>query len=277
MRPLNVKILLSCGALILFVLLFMAPKIGESKQSKENKMAVTANIDLKGNVEMYLNIATKSLDPGLKKQVDLFEQTAQKDISFSDTLARFWDKQKRPDLASFILEKKAQRSAKAYDWFNAGNRYYYSVQFTQDETERPLLLQSAIRCFKNGLKQDPTNTDSQIMMASCYLEGGIGSPMEAIGILKDIEKRDSNNVKLQLTFAFFSLKSNQTDKAILRFKKVLQLDPNYIEAYLHLADIYEQMNDVSKTIEMLEQYAAKTNDPTSKLEVEKYIKQLKLK
>jgi tetratricopeptide (TPR) repeat protein len=277
MRPSKVKILLSCGALILFVLLFMAPKIGESKQSKENKMATSANSDLKGNVEMYLNMAARSLDPGLKKQADLLEKTAVKDIVFSDSLARFWDKQKRPDLASFILEKKAQRSNKADDWFTAGNRYYYSVQFTQDETERPLLLQSAIRCFKSGLKQDPTNTDSQIMMASCYLEGGIGAPMEAIGILKEIEKKDSSNIKLQLTFAFFSLKSNQTDKAIYRFKKVLQLDPNYIEAYLHLADIYEQMNDVNKTIEMLEQYAAKTNDPTSKLEVEKYIKQLKLK
>jgi tetratricopeptide (TPR) repeat protein len=277
MRPFTVKILLSAGALILFVLLFMAPKIGSGNQSKENKMANTAGNDLKGNVEMYLNIAAKSLDPGLKKQADLLQTTAQKDIRFSDSLARFWDKQKRPDLASYILEKKAEGSNTAEDWFTAGNRYYYSVQFIQDETERPLLFQSAIRCFKNGLKKEPGNTDSQIMMASCYLEGGIGAPMEAIGVLKEIEKKDSTNIKLQLTFAFFSLKSNQTDKAIARFKKVLQLDPNYIEAYLHLADIYEQMNDVNKTIEMLEQYVAKTNDPTAKLEVEKYIKQLKLK
>jgi lipopolysaccharide biosynthesis regulator YciM len=113
-------------------------------------------------------------------------------------------------------------------------------------------------------------------MASCFVEG-TESPMDGVTLLKEIEKKDSNNVKLQLTFAFFSVKSNQTDKAITRFKKVLQLDPNYIEAYLHLADIYEQMNDVNKTIEVLQQYAAKTTDPTAKLEVEKYIKQLKLK
>jgi predicted Zn-dependent protease len=276
MSPKHVKLILSVGAVGLFVLLFMAPKIGSSSQSKENKMASKASIDLKGNVDMYLNMAERSLDPGLKKEADLLETTALKDITFSDSLARFWDKQKRPDLASYVLEKKAERSNKASDWFTAGNRYYYSVQFIADETERPLLFQSAIRCFKSGLKQEPGNVDSQIMMASCYVEG-TESPMDGVTLLKEIEKKDSNNIKLQLTFAFFSVKSNQTDKAITRFKKVLQLDPNYIEAYLHLADIYEQMNDVNKTIEMLEQYAAKTTDPTAKLEVEKYIKQLKLK
>ena len=276
MSPKQVKIVLSVGALGLFVLLFMAPKVVSSERSKEKKMASKANIDLKGNVEIYLNMAARSLKPGLKTQIDQFEKAAQKDIAFSDSLARFWDKQKRPDLASYILEKKAERTNKAADWFTAGNRYYYSVQFTGDETERPLLFQSAIRCFKSGLKQEPANIDSKIMMASCYVEG-TDAPMEGVTLLKEIEKKDSNNVKLQLTFAFFSVKSNQTDKAITRFKKVLQLDPNYIEAYLHLADIYEQMNDVNKTIEMLQLYAAKTTDPTAKLEVEKYINQLKLK
>lgn len=276
MSPKHVKLVLSVGAVGLFVLLFIAPKVGSSEKPKENKMASKANIDLKGNVEMYLNMAAKSLDPGLKTQAEQLEKAAQKDITFSDSLARFWDKQKRPDLASYVLEKKAERSNKAADWFAAGNRYYYSIQFTNDETERPLLFQSAIRTYKSGLKLEPGNTDAQIMMASCYVEG-TESPMEGVSLLKEIEKKDSNNVKLQLTFAFFSVKSNQTDKAIARFNKVLQIDPNYIEAYLHLADIYEQMNNVDKTIEMLENYAAKTTDPTTKLEVEKYIKQLKLK
>lgn len=276
MSPKQVKIILTVGAVGLFVLLFIAPKVGSGKQPKENKMASKANIDTKGNVEMYLNMATKSLDPGLKTQVEQLEKAAQKDIVFSDSLARFWDKEKRPDIASYILEKKAERSNTAADWFTAGNRYYYSIQFINDETERPLLFQSAIRCFQNGLKKDPNNIDSQIMLASCYVEG-TDSPMEGVSLLKEIERKDSNNLKLQLTFAFFSVKSDQADKAIARFNKVLQLDPNFIEAYLHLADIYERMNNVDKTIEVLELYAAKTNDPTAKLEVEKYIKQLKLK
>ena len=99
--------------------------------------------------------------------------------------------------------------------------------------------------------------------------------MKGITLLREVEKTDSNNVKLQMSFAFFSVKSQQWDKAIKRFQKVLQIDPLFIEAYLHLADAYEQKGDKSKTIEMLEKYASITEDAMAKQEVLKYIDQLK--
>jgi tetratricopeptide (TPR) repeat protein len=94
-------------------------------------------------------------------------------------------------------------------------------------------------------------------------------------MLREIEKTDSNNVTLQLNFAFFSVKSQQWDKAIKRFEKVLQVDSTYIEAYLHLADAYEQSGQKNKTIEMLEKYKSKTDDAMSRQEIDKYIQQLK--
>lgn len=278
MSPKQVKLILSVGAVILFVLLFIAPKVGNSGQKSSMSMGQgkPAPINANANVEMYLNMANGSLSTELRTLADNFIKQSVKDPVFFDSIAKFWDQQKRPDLASHYLEKKALRTNTAKDWFLAGNRYYYSIQFIRDETERPVLYQCAIRSFKNGLKLEPNNNDSKIMLASCFVEG-TDSPMEGISLLKEVERNDSNNVKLQVTFAFFSVKSGQMDKAITRFNKVLELDPDYIEAYLHLADIYEQMNNLDKTVEALEKYAARTNDPTAKLEVEKYIKQLKSK
>ena len=60
-------------------------------------------------------------------------------------------------------------------------------------------------------------------------------PMKGIGLLREVEKTDSNNVKLQLTFAFFSVKSQQWDKAIKRFNKVLII----AVSYTHL-DVYKR-------------------------------------
>lgn len=276
MSPKQVKIVLSGGALVLFVLLFIAPKVvsSEKAETSQRESRPMGNLNLNATVEVYLNMVLKTLDSDSKTKVNQFTVAATKQLFYMDSLSKLWDRLKRPDLASYFLEQKAIKSNTASDWFTAGNRYYYSVQFINDETERPILFQSAIRCFKNGLKLEPTNTDSKIMMASCYVEG-TEAPMEGITLLKEVEKKDSNNVKLQLTFAFFSVKSGQTDKAISRFNKVLSLDSTYIEAYLHLADIYEQQNNIDKTINALEKYASKTNDPTAKLEVEKYIKQLK--
>ena len=265
------QVLLIVGALVLFVLLFIAPKLAPKNTEGDDHSPEKVLVSTDGNLAIFLNLALKNTGPDQKQILD--KLIAAKNY---DSLAVTWGKLKRPDLAAYYAEESAKLKNVADDWFKAGNRYYYSVQFTQDKSEVPVLYQSAMRCFKKGLEVDPKNVDAKIMLASCYVEGS-QDPMEGVSRLKEIEKTDSNNVKLQLTFAFFSVKSQQLDKAINRFKKVLQIDSTYIEAYLHLADAYEQQGQTDKTIEMLEKYSAKTPDVTARIEIDKYIKQLKQK
>lgn len=266
------QILLVISALVLFVLLYFVPKTHTPSHEEDagHNHTQALKADNNASLDVYLNVSLKSLDPAKKTQYDALIKSEQ-----FDSLSGFWDKLKRPDLASVFTERKAQKLNKADDWFKAGNRYYYAVQFSGDKTEVPVLYQCAMRCFDKGLKLEPKNTDARIMLASCFVEGG-QDPMQGISMMREIEKTDSNNVKLQLSFAFFSVKSGQTDKAILRFNKVLALDSNYIEAYLHLADAYERLGDEEKTIKALESYAAKTDDVMAKVEVLKYIEKLKL-
>jgi tetratricopeptide (TPR) repeat protein len=129
-------------------------------------------------------------------------------------------------------------------------------------------------CFEKGLEKEPNNIDARIKLASCYVDG-TADPMKGIGMLRDIEKTDSNNVDLQLAFAAFSSKSGQLDKAIRRFEKVIQLKPDYLEAYLYLADAYEQLGNKPKTIETLQKYADLVPDKEAKNEIKKYIDKLK--
>ena len=271
MGPKKIQVLLISGALILFVLLFIAPKIGTPEERSELQGTGKVVVPDNATLDVYLNLAIKNLELSLKKQLDQLGKTRK-----SDSISGFWDKLKRPDLASYYAEESAGKENTASAWFKAGSRYYYAVQFSKDKTEIPVLYQCAMRCFNKGLKLNPKDTDAKIMLASCYVEGS-ADPMEGVSRLREIEKTDSNNVKLQLTFAFFSVKSGQFDKAIKRFSKVLAIDSSYIEAYLHLADAYEQQGDNVKTIEVLETYAAKTPDATEKSEINKYIQQLKTK
>ncbi len=265
------QVVLVAGALLLFVLLFIASKTapahseGDGHDHSSEKVKVNEN----ANLDIYVSMALKNLEPAKKSLVETLISAVK-----NDSVAAFWDKSKRPDIASVYVEQLAQKSGKAADWIKAGNRYYYSIQFTPDKTEVPLLYQCAMRCFSKGLKLEPANTDAKIMLASCYVEG-TSDPMQGITLLKEVEKKDSNNVKLQLSFAFFSVKSGQMDKAIARFNKVLAIDSNYIEAYLHLADAYERKGEVQKTISVLEKYSAKTTDVTARVEINKYIEQLK--
>jgi tetratricopeptide (TPR) repeat protein len=275
MKPTQLKILFSVGAIVLFVLLFYAPRISQIEnttvgQSSPQKKGFNTNQTIK----VYLGMAKKSLDKNLFDRLVSIQKKSDSNSTYFDSLVTFWDNLKRPDLAALQLEEKASKENKASDWELAGNRYYYSIRFVRDESEHQALFSSAARCFEKCLKIDPTIIDAKIMLASCLVESS-GDPMSGISLLREVENVDSNNVKLQLTFAYLSINSGQKDKAIKRFEKVLEIDSTYLEAYLHLADLFEQTNKPEKTIEMLENYEAKTNDPTAKVEVAKYIKQLK--
>ncbi len=261
-------------AVVLFVLLFLAPKThtGDLKaKGSEFKLAETV-----ASIETFITMATKSLKPEEKSTYDALLASAKS--SKVDTayvsVVEFWDKQKRPDFASYFVEQIAERKQTSLAYVKAGDRYYYSVRFIKDNNEIPALYQSAIRCYEKAIEKDAKNVDAKIQLAACFVEDA-KDPMKGIGLLREVEKTDSNNVKLQLTFAFFSVKSQQWDKAIKRFNKVLEIDPLYIEAYLHLADAYEQQGQTNKTIEMLEKYASVTDDAMAKKEVLKYIEQLK--
>lgn len=261
-------------ALVLFVLLFLAPKTHSGKlETKVDEMAKTTEVV---SLETFIAMATKTLKPDEKNKYDalLKSATNSKIDSAFNTVVQFWDKQKRPDFAAYFVEQTAKRKQTSLAYYKAGERYYYAVRFTKDNNEIPTLYQSAIRCYQEAISMDAKNIDAKIQLAACFVEDG-KDPMKGIGLLREVEKTDSNNVKLQLTFAFFSAKSQQWDKAIKRFENVLRIDPLYIEAYLHLADAYEQQGQKAKTIEMLEKYASLTEDAMAKQEVLKYIEQLK--
>ena len=265
------QIILVVVSICAFVLLFLAPKTHTGKtevMSKETAPVAT--------VESFLTMVLKTLNAEDKKTYDVLLTAATAssvDTSFVPVV-QFWDKQKRPDLAAYFVEKIANRKPSSTTFLKAGDRYYYSVRFIKDNNEIPALYQSAMRCYKTAIDKDAKNAEAKIQLAACYVEG-TQDPMKGITLLREVEKTDSNNVKLQMSFAFFSVKSQQWDKAIKRFQKVLQIDPLFIEAYLHLADAYEQKGDKSKTIEMLEKYASITEDAMAKQEVLKYIDQLK--
>jgi tetratricopeptide (TPR) repeat protein len=261
------QILLVSVTLILSVLLYFAPRTAPAKQELKANAATVPS----GSVESYLSMALKQLPAEESgRYQELLAARAY------DSLAFFWDRLRRPDLASLAIEKRALQTNSAADWMKAGNRYYYAVQFSQDRNEIPLLYESAMRCFGKAAAIDPADVQARIMLASCYVERS-ASPMEGISMLREIEKTDSNNVQLQLSFAFFSVKSGQFDKAIRRFRKVLEIDSSYIEAYLHLADVHERRGEIDKTIEMLEAYTSRTTDALARTEITKYIQQLKKK
>jgi len=264
------------GSAFLIVLLFLANtkfsnKKGDQKLP-ENEGLVNANNDSLG---FLVEQAKLSLNEGQRVAFDKMEgnlkSSEPKEASFIQII-RFWDSLRRPAIAAYYKEKSAFVISTEENWLEAGNRYFSATRFVK-ETEKQMLFIKAMACFNKTLEIAPNNVEAKINLGACYVEGS-SDPMKGIGILREVEKIDSNNINLQLNFAFFSGKSGQWDKAIARFNKVLKIQPDYIEAYLHLADAYEQKGDKANAIISLEKYSALIEDVTIKAEVRSYIKKL---
>jgi tetratricopeptide (TPR) repeat protein len=273
MRSVNKKqIAIISGSLILIVLLLFAntklPKNTEQPSSEHS-----GNTGM--TVEAIVENAKSKLDTKQKQKIELLEgalkTSSDKKTAFENIIKQL-DTLRQPAIAAYYTEQAAIASPMESNWMEAGNRYYAATRFAQP-AERPALFSKAIESFEKTLQINPKNVDARINLGACYVEGS-SEPMKGIGILKEVEKTDSNNVNLQLNFAFFSEKSGQWDRAIARFQKVLKIQPDFIEAYLHLADAYEQKGDNAKAIESLEKYKNLVDDVTIKTEIQDYINKL---
>lgn len=190
-----------------------------------------------------------------------------------DEVVHVWDSLQQPVLAAYFREQEAIHFPLEKTWEEAGARYYILTRFITPES-RSALYAKAIDCYQNTLELNPQNVDTKIDLASCYVEMGV-EPMKGIGLLREIEKTHPDNVKLQYSFAYFSVQSGQLEKAIARFEKIKQLQPDNFGVYYSLADVYERMGNKEKAIENYEKYASLTDDLNEKTEIRGHINSLK--
>lgn len=275
MRSVNKKqLIVISGSLILIVLLLFANKKLPENADKP-AMSEHAGNNSTSTINSVVETAKGRLNKEQKAAIDKLEgalKTSPDKKSAFENMISMWDSLRQPVVSAYYMEQAAIASPVEQNWMEAGNRYYNATRFAP-ETERPMLYSKAIECFERTIQLNPNNTDAKINLGACYVEG-TAEPMKGIGMLKEVEKTDSNNVNLQLNFAFFSEKSGQWDRAIARFQKVLKIQPDFIEAYLHLADAYEQKGDKENAIASLEKYKSLIDDVTIKTEIQDYINKL---
>ncbi len=93
------------------------------------------------------------------------------------------------------------------------------------------------------------------------------NPMEGIMTLREIAEEHPNNPKAQFYLGLFSIQSGQYEKAVERFQKVVELDPNNVDAYRFLGDAHRSLGDTLGTRAAYEAYLELSTDDEAKGEV----------
>lgn len=203
------------------------------------------------SLEDISKTAKESLNAGLKKQIiDLEAQlksSSESDkLSFQKQLAQQWDDVNQSTPASFYYELIAQREPNFASWLKAGDKFTDAYQQSMDTLVQPALVQMAISSYENADKIKPNTLEVKTGLGIAYVTG-TPNPMKGITLLLDVVKQDPKNLKANLNLGLFSMKSGQFDKAVERFKTVIDIAPS-AEAWFYLASSYENMDRKSDAI-----------------------------
>jgi tetratricopeptide (TPR) repeat protein len=114
---------------------------------------------------------------------------------------------------------------------------------TQDDAD--FIFGKAKAAFEQSLAINKNNLSANNGLALCYIDYD-EQVMKGIGLLKHTLSQDSNNIEAIQYLGYLSIKSNQLEKAIERFKKLVTLQPSNSEHYNNLSQVYMRMGDKHK-------------------------------
>jgi tetratricopeptide (TPR) repeat protein len=234
------------------------------------------------SIDTILHHAKENLTPEQATRISFLESSitrgdvAEQKMHIFHQLARFWRDTARifEPFAWYTAEAaRLENSEKSLTF--AAHLFLRNLRFEKSQPLQQWKGKQAQDLFERSLKLNPNNDSSQVALGATYLYGGIGAnPMEGIMKIRQVAERDSTNIYAQMTLGEASIVSGQLDRAIERFKKVIQLQPDNVEALLSLADVYERKEEKKEAAVWYQRSLPLIQIPALKTEVEKRVAEL---
>ncbi|MBI1780207.1 MAG: tetratricopeptide repeat protein [Sphingobacteriales bacterium] len=265
------QILLAAAGLALVSSLYLfgnttAP--GKKAQPGVQTQATTFHFD------EFVSFSKKNLTPAQSEYIAGLENSvirgAVKDqqIKVYHQLAHYWKdslNQNIPYIGYLSKAARLENSEKSLT-FAARNFFEVSREITEP-TIKNWMTEEAEALYNSALTINPANDSAKVGLGAVILFSGTHSPMEGIKMIREVAEKDSAFMYAQFMLGYGAVVSQQWDKAIERFSKVIDKEPENAEAVLLLAEAYEQKGDSAnariwykKEKEMLVMLAKKRNE-----------------
>src|SRR6266849_714225 len=232
------------------------------------KLAVAPPARARQNTEAYdlylqgLYLSNKSTEEELRKSVDLFQRSLEKDPNSARAwigIAKAWiwlaDAYVRP-LEAYPKVKEAASKALALDERNAEAHSYLG------ETKRILdrNLAGEEEELKRALEIDPNSVDAHMFMS--FLKSAEGELEEAVQEVEEAERLDPLSPPICFVAVAWYLAADRTEDAINAGQRSVQLDPNYDYFDPPLANAYSAKGNFNEAIALYEKAQATTHFPS---------------
>ena len=243
-------------------------------------MAAAAHTD-ELTIDSILLQVQDRLTPQQKARLNTLEGTLkqaapEEKLHLNHQLARYWyDSLKMYEPYAWYTAEAARLENSENSLTFAAHLFLNSLRAEENPALKHWKAHQAQDLFERSLKINPANDSAAVGLGATLLFGEIAAtPMEGIQKIRGVVEKDSNNVYAQMTLGQASLLSGQLDKAVERFKKVVQVQPKNLEAILSIAEAYERMGNKPEAVVWYRKSLPLSNVPGLHEEVEKRITEL---
>lgn len=249
----------------------------EAEQGTEQATAASNGTDSQFSAINVLAVAKQNVSPSLLADIEKIEASLKKAqgndaVELQKQLAKKWDDVNQPAAAAFAYETIAEKQPSYENWIIAGDRFTEGYQNFPDTSSVKGLTQKAISAYNKALELNPESLDAQTGLGVAYVSG-TNNPMQGIQMLLGVVGKDPKNLKANMNLGLFSMKSGQFDKAVERFKTVVEINQDP-EAYFYLATSYENMGMKTAAIGAYEKSKQLAADPGLSNFIDRKIKEL---
>lgn len=239
----SILVLMGLG---LFSLLYFGFDVKPRKfdSIERNRSLATQNTDISNlirDVQSTLSPNQASLLIALEREIE----TAATDSVKTELLKQLsgkWYEYGQPHIAGFYAEQVAAIENTIDAWSIVGTSFAATFKGPFEEKVKTYSLERAVSAFENAVSIDPTDIQSKVNLALCYVERPPKeNPMKGILMLLDYDKAHPNDPLVLFNLGRLGMQTGQYEKAIDRLERVIKITPDHTRAYCLLSKAYEQL------------------------------------
>ena len=135
--------------------------------------------------------------------------------------------------------------------------------------------QRSISFLSQLIAKEPENEEGLLYLGLAMVESGLPqNSMQGIMTIRRVLEINPDNVEAGLQLGKFSLQTGQFGKAVQRFEKVLSISPDNYEAMIALAVSKGQLGESEEARKLLEKVISDAPDSDLKLDDRELLSQL---
>jgi tetratricopeptide (TPR) repeat protein len=288
-------IFVSTAVIAVFLLFFFGRTVAD--HSGHNHAAPTpaaTNTEAILDFPTMLGLAKKRLNAGQLGKVTQWENNVvrgdvkDQQIKIYKTLSRFW----MDSVGAFVpyvkyMGEAAKLESSEKNLTFAAHLLLAELQKIEEEPLKIWMAKEAKELFEKALELNSANDSAKVGLGSTYFFGAASAnepPMKGIGLIREVSEKNPKNAFAQYMLGVGSAVSGQWPKAIERFTKVAELEPDNLEVLLRLADISERTGDkpaakkwyerLLQTMKRLERENKTNPNPEMVKQIEEHVKSL---